>query len=212
MGLKFDCNLKKSKAKTNMRSKELYGVRYARQGNEFEAGFGSGAGAVDDCPKEKPVVAGLGSSLGVVGAGAGADAAAAGVPPKLNEDAPPNNPPGVGAEGVAAAAAEFELPPKVNGVEDGGLSLLAVGPNKPKAGAGVVLVVAVLVVVVVFPNRPLVGAGFALPNDPEFAFPNNPVVPLVGAGEGGAKAEKGLGLGCSCWGCPNGKPLPKVVV
>ena len=77
------------------------------KGNEFEAGFGSGAGAVDDCPKEKPVVAGLGSSLGVVGAGAGADAAAAGVPPKLNEDAPPNNPPGVGAEGVVTGHEVF---------------------------------------------------------------------------------------------------------
>ena len=180
------------------------------KGNEFEAGFGSGAGTVADCPKEKPVVAGLGSSLGVVGAGA---AAAAGAPPKVNGvDAPtlpPNIPPGAGAEG---AAAEFELPPKVNAVEDAGLSLLAVGPNRPKAGAGVVLAVAVVVVVVVFPNRPLVGAEFALPNDAEFAFPNNPVVPLVGAGDGGAKVEKGLGLGCSCWGCPNGKPLLKVVV
>ena len=172
--------------------------------NEFEAGFGSGAGAVADCPKEKlgAVVAGLGSSLGAVGAGGGAGAA-----PKANGvDAPtllPNIPPGAGVED---AAAELEPLPKVNDV-DAGLSLLAVAPNPPKVGAGVVLEVAVVPVV----NRPLVGAGFALPNDPELAFPNNPVVPFVGAGEGGARVEKGLGLGCSCWGCPNGKPLPNDV-
>jgi hypothetical protein len=154
--------------------------------NEGVVFGGSDADAVAGCPKEKPIAAGLGSSLGAVGVGAA---------PNVNGVDTlvlfPNILPVAGADDVAAA---LELP-KANPV-DAGLSLFAVAPNPPKLGAAVLAAL-------LFPKTPLVGAAFELPKDPELVFPNiPPFVPFVGAEEAGAMLAKGFGFGCSCC-CPN---------